>query len=91
VPVLAGFGVANATQARELSSHGDGVIVGSKIVQLFHEEKATEVRTLIQESLPKNNDWLIKSLHEIASDMLLMEACFWGDLFFNLNIDDIMF
>lgn len=53
VPVLAGFGVANAIQAKELSSHGDGVIVGSKIVQLFHEEKATEVRTLIQESLPK--------------------------------------
>lgn len=51
VPVLAGFGVSNPEQARQLSSHCDGVIVGSKIVNLFHEGKDKEVRELIQNSL----------------------------------------
>ena len=51
VPVLAGFGVSTAEQAHELSSHCDGVIVGSTIVQLLHEGKDEEVRTLIQNSL----------------------------------------
>ena len=51
VPVLAGFGVSNQEQARELSSYCDGVIVGSKIVDLFHEGKDDEVRKLIKESL----------------------------------------
>lgn len=51
VPVLAGFGVSNATQARELSSHCDGVIVGSAIVDLFYEGKDNEVRELVQASL----------------------------------------
>lgn len=53
VPVLAGFGVSNPEQARELSSHCDGVIVGSKIVDLLHEGKDTEVRTLIEKSVTK--------------------------------------
>lgn len=51
VPVLAGFGVSNATQAKELSSHCDGVIVGSKIVKLFHEGKDEAIQQLIEESL----------------------------------------
>ena len=51
VPVLAGFGVSTADQAHELSSHCDGVIVGSTIVQLLHEGKDEDVRTLIQNSL----------------------------------------
>lgn len=51
VPVLAGFGVSTAAQAHALGSHCDGVIVGSKIVDLFHQGKEEEVRTLIKESL----------------------------------------
>lgn len=51
VPVLAGFGVSNSAQAHALSAHCDGVIVGSRIVDLLHQEKDAEVRQLIQDSL----------------------------------------
>lgn len=54
VPVLAGFGVSNATQAHEMSAHCDGVIVGSKIVDLLHKGKDVEVHDLIQASITKN-------------------------------------
>ncbi|MFC3041671.1 tryptophan synthase subunit alpha [Virgibacillus xinjiangensis] len=50
VPVLAGFGVSNAAQARELSNAGDGVIVGSRIVDLLHQGETETVKQLIQES-----------------------------------------
>ncbi|WP_068676277.1 tryptophan synthase subunit alpha [Oceanobacillus sp. Castelsardo] len=51
VPVLAGFGVSSVEQAHELSSHCDGVIVGSKIVDLLYQGKHDEVRNLIQSSV----------------------------------------
>lgn len=51
VPVLAGFGVSNSDQARELGGNCDGVIVGSKIVDLFHEGKRDEISELIKNSL----------------------------------------
>lgn len=51
VPVLAGFGVSTPEQARNLSSHCDGVIVGSKIVDLFANGNDEEVRKLIEASL----------------------------------------
>ena len=51
VPVLAGFGVSTSEQAQDLSSNCDGIIVGSTIVQLLHEGKDKEVRTLIEGSL----------------------------------------
>ena len=51
VPVLAGFGVSTPEQAHELSKHCDGVIVGSKIVDLLHQRKENDVKTLIKESL----------------------------------------
>lgn len=51
VPVLAGFGVSNPKQAQELSSHCDGVIVGSAIVDLFSEGRDEEVRALVEKSL----------------------------------------
>lgn len=51
VPVLAGFGVSTSEQAQELSSHCDGVIVGSKIVDLLHKGKNDEIRSLIKGSL----------------------------------------
>lgn len=51
VPVLAGFGVSNPDQAHALSVHCDGVIVGSRIVDLFHEKKVDEIQKLIQDSI----------------------------------------
>lgn len=51
VPVLAGFGISTASQARELAQHCDGVIVGSKIVELFHQKKDVEVQKFIEASL----------------------------------------
>lgn len=50
-PVLAGFGVSTAEQAKRLGASCDGVIVGSTIVKLFHEGKDEEVRQLIQASI----------------------------------------
>lgn len=50
IPVLAGFGISNSRQAQQLSSYCDGVIVGSKIVDLFHEGKTGEIKKLIEES-----------------------------------------
>ncbi|GGB47602.1 tryptophan synthase subunit alpha [Virgibacillus dakarensis] len=51
VPVLAGFGVSNPEQGRELGSACDGVIVGSKIVELLYQDKIDEVKRLIQGSI----------------------------------------
>ncbi|RDW21208.1 tryptophan synthase subunit alpha [Oceanobacillus chungangensis] len=51
VPVLAGFGVSSVEQANELGTHCDGVIVGSKIVDLFHQRQDAEVRKLVQGSI----------------------------------------
>lgn len=36
-PVCLGFGVSNAEEAKYVSQHADGVIVGSAIVKTFHE------------------------------------------------------
>ncbi|AXI07927.1 tryptophan synthase subunit alpha [Oceanobacillus sp. 143] len=51
VPVLAGFGVSSVEQAQELSAHCDGVIVGSRIVDLFNQGQDEEVRKLVQGSI----------------------------------------
>ncbi|WP_249871423.1 tryptophan synthase subunit alpha [Oceanobacillus saliphilus] len=51
VPVLAGFGVSSTQQAKNLGAHCDGVIVGSKIVQLLHEDRLKEIRSLIEGSI----------------------------------------
>lgn len=50
VPVLAGFGVSSKEQAQELGQHCDGVIVGSQIVQLFHQGRQEEIAKLLPES-----------------------------------------
>ncbi|MBM7647742.1 tryptophan synthase alpha chain [Bacillus ectoiniformans] len=47
VPVLAGFGVSSSEQAAELGKHCDGVIVGSKIVELFHTGNQEAIREII--------------------------------------------
>lgn len=53
-PVLAGFGVSNPEQARALGSACDGVVVGSRIVDLFNQDRADEIKPLIQESIHTN-------------------------------------
>lgn len=51
VPVLAGFGISTSHQAQDLSKHCDGVIVGSKIVDLLHQEDYSAIKQLISDSL----------------------------------------
>jgi tryptophan synthase alpha chain len=43
IPVLAGFGISNKAQIRELTDSCDGVIVGSKIVDLFEKDDLQEM------------------------------------------------
>ncbi len=47
LPVYAGFGVTSGEQARKLANYCDGVIAGSKIVQLLHEGKLAELEELV--------------------------------------------
>lgn len=51
VPVLAGFGISNANQAKKMHDVCDGVIVGSAIVDLLHQKKYDDIRNFIQSSL----------------------------------------
>ncbi|MBS8264490.1 tryptophan synthase subunit alpha [Mesobacillus boroniphilus] len=48
VPVLAGFGVSNAEQVREVCEHCDGVIVGSKIIDLFEKGDLAGIKQLVR-------------------------------------------
>ncbi|MFE8702723.1 tryptophan synthase subunit alpha [Cytobacillus sp. FJAT-54145] len=48
IPVLAGFGISTPEQVVEMSQFCDGVVVGSKIVELFHENKHDEIAKLVQ-------------------------------------------
>ncbi|WP_100331216.1 tryptophan synthase subunit alpha [Bacillus xiapuensis] len=50
VPVLAGFGVSTKEQAEVLSQSCDGVIVGSKIVDLFHKGQKESIQSLIPDT-----------------------------------------
>lgn len=43
IPVLAGFGISNEAQIREITEYCDGVIVGSKIVDLFEKEQIDDL------------------------------------------------
>ncbi|MFB1049728.1 tryptophan synthase subunit alpha [Paraliobacillus sp. JSM ZJ581] len=47
VPVLAGFGVSTPEQVKELAAHCDGVVVGSRIVDLLHVGKYEAIQELI--------------------------------------------
>lgn len=48
IPVLAGFGISSAEQVKEMGQYCDGVVVGSKIIELFQENKKEEIAQLIQ-------------------------------------------
>jgi tryptophan synthase alpha chain len=47
IPVLAGFGISNEAQIRGLTEYCDGVIVGSKIVDLFKNDNLLEMERLM--------------------------------------------
>lgn len=46
-PVIAGFGISKPEQIEELCHECDGVVVGSKVVELFNENKINEIKNLI--------------------------------------------
>ncbi|WP_251553749.1 tryptophan synthase subunit alpha [Neobacillus muris] len=47
IPVVAGFGISNEEQIAELTKYCDGVVVGSKIVELFAKNNITELETFM--------------------------------------------
>lgn len=47
IPILAGFGISNESQINDLIQYCDGVIVGSKIVEWFAENKLQEIEKLM--------------------------------------------
>jgi len=50
VPVLAGFGVSSPEKVKELGEYCDGVIVGSKIVDLLFKGEREEIKEIIAAS-----------------------------------------
>lgn len=48
VPVLAGFGVSTPSQIEEVCQFCDGVIVGSKVIELFEKGRLEELKQLIK-------------------------------------------
>jgi tryptophan synthase alpha chain len=53
IPVLAGFGVSSEEQVKNLSSYCDGVIVGSKVVELFEQNDLKSLEKLMSVLLPE--------------------------------------
>lgn len=50
VPVLAGFGISTQAHVAHFHAICDGVVIGSKFVQLFHENKEQEVQKFLEEA-----------------------------------------
>lgn len=48
IPVLAGFGISSPEHVQEVSQYCDGVIVGSKIVELFAQNDLKGIEALIK-------------------------------------------
>jgi tryptophan synthase alpha chain len=47
VPVLAGFGISTPDHVKEMTENCDGVVVGSRIIDLLQENRVTEIKELI--------------------------------------------
>jgi tryptophan synthase alpha chain len=54
IPVLAGFGISSAQHVKEVSQYCDGVIVGSKIVELFAKNDLSAIQELVQSARTTN-------------------------------------
>src|SRR5699024_12723441 len=73
MPVCAGFGVSNKTQAEQLGAYTDGVIVGSKIVKIFYQGREREIKDLIPDKILTRVKWrFISTYHTIIELMLLI-------------------
>jgi tryptophan synthase alpha chain len=55
IPVVAGFGISNEKQIHDLIPHCDGVIVGSKIVDLFHKSDLNGLESFMSVLKPEKN------------------------------------
>ena len=55
IPVVAGFGISNEKQIYELTAHCDGVIVGSKIVDLLHKNDLHSLESFMSVLRPEKN------------------------------------
>ncbi|WRP04887.1 tryptophan synthase subunit alpha [Rossellomorea aquimaris] len=53
VPVLAGFGISTPEHVRAMSKFCDGVVVGSKVIDLLQHESFDEIKELISASKAK--------------------------------------
>ncbi|MFJ5769813.1 tryptophan synthase subunit alpha [Psychrobacillus sp. NPDC093180] len=53
VPVLAGFGISTPEQVKSVGALVDGVIVGSAIVEAFHQKELEKIRELVAASKKK--------------------------------------
>lgn len=53
VPVLAGFGISTPEQVKSVGDMADGVIVGSAIVEAFHQNELEKIRELVGASKKK--------------------------------------
>ncbi|WP_239254867.1 tryptophan synthase subunit alpha [Listeria ilorinensis] len=51
VPVLAGFGVSTIEHVQFFSKFSDGVVIGSKVVQAFHEKQEEEIIHFIKKAV----------------------------------------
>ncbi|WP_020062701.1 tryptophan synthase subunit alpha [Bacillus sp. 123MFChir2] len=47
LPVVAGFGISTKEQIEDMTRACDGVVVGSKVIELLEKEKRDEIRELI--------------------------------------------
>ncbi|MEH7391252.1 tryptophan synthase subunit alpha [Bacillus sp. JJ1503] len=54
LPILAGFGIASPTHVQEMNQYCDGVIVGSKIIELFERGDLDGIEKLIKASKMAN-------------------------------------
>ncbi|MET3695949.1 tryptophan synthase alpha chain [Bacillus oleivorans] len=50
IPVLAGFGISTPEQVRDTTQYCDGVVAGSKVIELFQEGKHEELISLMKAS-----------------------------------------
>ena len=57
LPVVVGFGIKNATQAKEICSFSEGVVIGSSIVKI------------IEENLEKNEDLILPLVSNFIVDL----------------------
>jgi tryptophan synthase alpha chain len=55
IPVVAGFGISSENQIKELTPHCDGVIVGSKIVDLLNKNDISGLESFMSVLKPEKN------------------------------------